>query len=302
MFLVGTLAGVAALIAGYPVYGGQALRYAAAAVILLAVASARRLPPARLTPRDLLLLAALAAVGMVLFNVCVIEATRAASPAMVGTVVGAMPVALAIAGPVLTGTAGGRRRPSARVVAAGGVIVAGAALSTGLGTGSLRGLLFASGALACEVGFSLLAMPLLPKLGPIRVSGYAAAAAVPMALAAAAIADGPGMLRVPTTAEAAGLAYLAVVVSAGAFVLWYTALPRLGADRAGLLAGIVPIGAIATTVTLGLGHPTGADLAGAALVTAGLLLGLAPGGRRTPHARALPGTPPAPAATSPAPR
>ena len=213
MFLVGTLTGVIALIAGYPVYGGLALRYAAAAVILLAVASARRLPPARLTPRDVILLAVLAAVGMVGFNVCVIEATRAASPAMVGTVVGAVPVALAIAGPLLTGPAG-RRHPSARVAAAGGVIVAGAALTTGLGTGSLRGLLFASGALACEAGFSLLAMPLLPKLGPIRVSGYAAAAAVPMALAAAAIADGPGMLRVPTTAEAAGLAYLAVVVSA----------------------------------------------------------------------------------------
>jgi drug/metabolite transporter (DMT)-like permease len=289
MVLVGTLAGVAAVIAGYPVYGGQALRYAAAAVILLAVASARRTPPARLTPRDVLLLAALAAVGMVGFNVCVIEATRAASPAMVGTVVGAVPVALAIAGPVLSGSAGGRR-PSARVVAAAGVIVAGAALTTGLGTGSLRGLAFASGALACEAGFSLLAMPLLPKLGPLRVSGYAAAAAVPMALAAAAIADGPGMLRVPTTAEAAGLAYLAVVVSAGAFVLWYAALARLGADRAGLLAGVVPIGAIATTVTLGLGHPTGADLAGAALVTAGLLLGLAPARRRTP----APGPSPAP--------
>jgi len=297
MFLVGTLTGVAALINSYPLYGGQALRYAAAAVILLAVASARRLPPARLTPRDVLLLAALAAVGMVGFNVCVVEATRAASPAMVGTVVGAVPVALAIAGPVLTGSAG-RRRPSARVVAAGGVIVAGAALTTGLGTGSLRGLLFASGALACEAGFSLLAMPLLPKLGPIRVSGYAAAAAVPMALAAAAIADGPGMLRVPTTAEAAGLAYLAVVVSVGAFVLWYAALPRLGADRAGLLAGVVPVGAIATTVALGLGHPTGADLAGAALVTAGLLLGLTPAGRRTPHARALPGTRPGTKATA----
>ena len=129
------------------------------------------------------------------------------------------------------------------------------------------------------------------KLGPIRVSGYASAAAVPMALTAAAIADGPGMIRVPTTAEAAGLAYLAVVVSAGAFVLWYTALPRLGADRAGLLAGVVPIGAIATTVTLGLGHPTGADLVGAALVTAGLFLGLTP-------ARRAPRTP----APSPAPR
>ena len=39
-----------------------------------------------------------------------------------------------------------------------------------------------------------------------------------------------------------------------------------------------------------------ADLAGSALVTGGLLLGLAPRGRPTPHARTLPATPPAPAA------
>ena len=247
MFLVGTLAGVAAVIAGYPVYGGQALRCAAAAMILLAVALARRLPPARLTPRDVLLLAALAAVGM-----CFQRVPHRGDPGRQpdhdghGRRRGARrprdrrPRAHRIAG--------GHRRPSARVVAAGGVIVAGAALTTGLGTGSLRGLLFASGALACEVGFSQLAMPLLSKLGPIRVSGYAAAAAVPMALAAGKRRRAP---HAPCAdhGEAAGLAYLAVVVSAGAFVLWYAALPRPGAGRAGPLAGIVPIGAIVTTVT-----------------------------------------------------
>jgi drug/metabolite transporter (DMT)-like permease len=90
----------------------------------------------------------------------------------------------------------------------------------------------------------------------------------------------------PTPAEAAALLYLATVVSAGAFLLWYDALPRLGADRAGLFAGLVPVGAIVTTVLLGLGAPTASELGGTALVIAGLLLGLSPGRPRTRRARA----------------
>jgi hypothetical protein len=62
MFLVGSLAAVSSVINGYPLYGGQALRYALAAAILFAVAGARgqRLV-VRLSPRESLLLLALAA-------------------------------------------------------------------------------------------------------------------------------------------------------------------------------------------------------------------------------------------------
>jgi drug/metabolite transporter (DMT)-like permease len=275
MFAVGTLAAGSSVINRYPLYGGQALRYSMAAVILFAVARVRGLRLLRPTPRETLLLLALAGTGLVLFNVCVIEATRRASPALVGTFVGAVPVVLALLGPVLA-----RSRPSGRVLAAAAVVVAGATVATGLGGGSLSGLPYAVGALACEACFSLLALPLLPRLGPVRVSAYSEAVAVPVLLLIGVVADGNGILRVPTMAETAALVYLATVVSAGAFLLWYDALPRLGADRAGLFAGVVPVGAIVTTVLLGLGTPTASELGGAALVVAGLALGLTPG--RTP--------------------
>jgi drug/metabolite transporter (DMT)-like permease len=275
MFAVGTLAAGSSVINRYPLYGGQALRYSMAAVILFAVARVRGLRLLRPTPRETLLLLALAGTGLVLFNVCVIEATRRASPALVGTFVGAVPVVLALLGPVLA-----RSRPSGRVLAAAAVVVAGATVATGLGGGSLSGLPYAVGALACEACFSLLALPLLPRLGPVRVSAYTEAVAVPVLLLIGVVADGNGILRVPTMAETAALVYLGTVVSAGAFLLWYDALPRLGADRAGLFAGVVPVGAIVTTVLLGLGTPTASELGGAALVIAGLALGLAPG--RTP--------------------
>jgi drug/metabolite transporter (DMT)-like permease len=275
MFLVGTLAAASSVINHYPLYGGQALRYALAAIILFAVARAKGLGLRGLTWREAVLLLALAATGLVLFNVCVVHATRHASPALVGTVIGTVPVVLAVAGPLLA-----RSRPSGRVLIAAAVVVIGATVTTGLGGGSPTGLLYAIGALACEACFSLLAVPLLPKLGAVRLSAYTGAVAVPLLLLAGTLTGG-GVLRMPTAAEAIALAYLGTVVSAGAFLLWYDALPRLGTDRAGLFAGVVPVGAIATTVLLGLGSPTATELGGAALVIAGLLVGLTSGPSRS---------------------
>jgi drug/metabolite transporter (DMT)-like permease len=299
MFLVGTLAAVSDAIEDYPLYGGQALRYAVAAVTMLAVARVRGLGPVRLARRtagdgpasgkarpgpgkpvrltmsEWGLLAALSSTGLVIFNICVVEATRAAGPSLAGIVLATLPLALAVLGPLATRAARSEKRPpSPRVMGAALLVVAGAALSTGAGSGNVPGLMWSLGALACEICFSLLALPLLPKLGAIRISAYSAALAVPSLLAIGLIADGREMLRVPTAAEALGLSYLALIVTTVAFFLWYTALPRLGPDRAGLFAGMVPVGAIVTAAILGLGPPSIPDVAGAAVVVAGILLGL----------------------------
>jgi drug/metabolite transporter (DMT)-like permease len=138
------------------------------------------------------------------------------------------------------------------------------------------GLLLSLGALAGEVCFSLLAVPLLPKLGPVLVSAYSAALAAPMLLATGLIVDGLDVLRMPTWSEAAALAYLAAIVTTIAFFLWFDALGRLGAERAGLFAGLIPVSAVITTMALGLGMPGAADIAGAALVATGVVIGLRP--------------------------
>ena len=280
MLLVGTSTAVSATIVDYPVLAGQAVRYALAAAILLAVVRHQRLPRIRLTPRDLLLLTALAATGLAGFNVFLVEATRHAGPAMIATVVGAVPLVLALLGPLME-----RRRPAPRTVGAAIVVALGAAVAAGLGSGNLPGLLLSLGALACEVAFSLLAVPLLPKLGPLRVAAYPAAVSVPMLLATSLALDGTTALRLPTSSEAAAFAYLGVIVTAVAFFLWYDALRRLGPDRAGLFAGLVPVGALLTTIALGLGQAGPADITGALLVTTGLVLGLRQPGRhnQAPH-------------------
>ncbi|MER7501994.1 DMT family transporter [Nonomuraea pusilla] len=270
MFCVGTLAAVSGLVGDYPVYGGQAVRYLVAATVLLAVTRAMGLRFVRLTGREWLCLGGLALLGLVVFNVCVVESTRASGPALVGTVLGTVPLVLALAG----------GRPAPRLLAGAAVVVAGATLATGLGSGSPAGLLWALGALAGEAGFSLLAMPLLPKLGAIRVSAWSTALAVPMLLVAGLAEDGAAVLRWPTAAEALGFAYLAIVVTVLAFFLWYSSLPKLGPGRAGLFAGLIPVGAIVTGLVLGVATPSAYDLAGAALVVAGIAVGLTAPPRR----------------------
>ncbi len=300
MFVVGTLAAISALIAGYPIYAGQAVRYSIATAILAGVAAAQtawrareevtrtgkptsvpggdrgETPAAmrhrqrlliRLTAREWAYLLALAASGLVAFNTFIIEATRDTSPALIGTIIGTVPIVLAVIGPLSQ-----RKAPSARVLIGASIVVAGATLATGLGGGGWRGILLSVGALACEAAFSLLALPLLPKLGAIRVSAYASAAAVPMLAVLATFSSGAP--RLPTAQEALGLAYLSTVVSAGAFLLWYSALPRLGADRAGLFAGVLPVGAVVTTAVLGIAAPSLFEIAGTALVIAGVTVGM----------------------------
>ncbi|MGR6914587.1 DMT family transporter [[Actinomadura] parvosata] len=264
MFLVGTLAGVSGLVGAYPIYGGQAVRYLVAAVILLIITRVMGLRFVRMTGREALCLLGLTLLGLVFFNVAVVESTRASGPALVGTVLGTVPLALALAG----------GRPAPRLLLGAGVVVAGATLATGLGSGTPEGLLWALGALVGEVSFSLLAIPLLPKLGPIRVSAYSTTLAVPMLAVVGLIDAGTGMLRVPTVAEALGFAYLAVVVTVVAFFLWYNSLPKLGPGRAGLFAGLIPVAAIVTGAVLGVAMPTAYDLLGAGLVVAGILIGL----------------------------
>ncbi|WP_034486621.1 DMT family transporter [Actinomadura oligospora] len=276
MSIVGSLTAVSATIADFPVFGGQAVRYAGAAVLLFAIARlddrrtggrAGRLP----SRRDLGFLVMLAVTGLAAFNVFIVLGTRDTSPATIGTVISAVPIVLALAAPLMAG-----RRPAPATVLAACVVTAGAGLANGLGGGTVRGLLLSLGALGGEICFSLLAVPVLPRLGPIRTSAWSAALASPMLLVTGLITDGRHVLRLPTGAEFAGLLYLTVVVTCAAFLLWYDALGRMGADRAGLFAGMIPVSAVLTTMILGIATPRPAEVAGAALVAVGVALGLRP--------------------------
>ncbi len=244
MILVGSSVAASSLVAGYPILAGQAARYALGAAVLAALARGR-LPRPR--PAEIPRLLALAATGLARFNIFLIGALREAEAGSVGMIVGCVPLALALLGPVLEG-----RAPSGRVVIGALLVSAGAVVvQWSGGLMSPTGLALSLGALACEAAFSLLAVPLLATLGPVGVSTYACVTAAVMLLAGAVGVGGAAAFRLPTPQEAAAFGYLAVVVTALAFVLWYSGVRRLGVERAGLFAGLVPVAALVTSAAVG---------------------------------------------------
>jgi len=273
MSVLGASTAVSARLTAYPVLGGQALRYALAAAVFAIIVQRRDLPRIRPNGREWLQLILLSATGLILFNIFVLAALRHSDAATLGSVVACSPLVLAIAGPMVAKT--GRRLRSKVALGAAGLVVAGSAMVQGFGHGTAVGLLFAVLVLVCEALFSLLAVPLLPKFGELRVSTLVTPIAVPVLLIAGLAADGTAMLRVPSLAEAAALLYLALPLTVFAFLLWYRALNGLGPQRAGLLIGAVPVSACAASAALGVGTPGIAQLAGVAVVVVGIVSGLA---------------------------
>jgi len=268
LLAVGSSLAVLDVLSDYPAAGGQAVRYAIGAA-LLALLLRGRLP--RVSTRQLGRLALLAATGLAGFNLLVIAAERSMDPASVGVVVAAVPVVLAIAAPLQE-----RRRVQLRVILAAVVVALGAATVQGIGGQvTATGLAAALGALLGEAAFSLVAAPLLPALGATGVSAWCTALAVPQLLLYGAVVDGPaGMLEVPSLDEALVLGYLGAVVTAGCFVLWYTGVRLIGVERAGLLTGAMPAGAMLTGAALGLSDLSPGRLAGVLAVACGIALGM----------------------------
>ena len=128
--------------------------------------------------------------------------------------------------------------------------------------------------LAGEVAFTLLAVPVLGRLGPWAVALHTVWLAAVMLAVLGVVVEGAGAVGTLDAGDLLAAAHLAVVVTALAFVLWYTAVTRLGADRAGLFTGVVPVTAAVGGVLLGAPAPAPVVWAGMALVAVGLGVGL----------------------------
>ncbi len=267
--IIGSFVAVSALMTNFPWLGGQALRYSSGALLLFGLAKLRGVVWPRYERFDIGMLLLLSMTGMVGFNLCILAALERADPGTVGAIVGCVPLVLAIVGPLLAG-----RRPSRRIIMAAGIVVLGAAIVEGIGSAQFSGVLFALGALAGEACFSLLAVPLLPRLGPLVLSASSAALAGLISLVLGLVISGTELLQRPTTKEGMALVYLTIVVTAGAFVAWYAGVARLGVEYAGLFAGLIPISALVTSWLVGSGDPSLLQLLGSLIVGAGVVIGL----------------------------
>jgi drug/metabolite transporter (DMT)-like permease len=268
MLLVGASVAMSPALVNYPVLAGQALRYLVAAIALVVVLTARggRLP--RLGQRQWVRLIALASTGLAGFNWFVIEGAKRADPAFLVAVVGAVPIILAVLGPIL-----GRTRVRPMTVGGAVVVGIGIVVVSGATSAPLAAAPYAVGILLCEVLFTLLAMPLLKEITPLQLSASLCLVAVPM-LAAAAALEPRTAVQMPTVTEGLALLYMAVFTTAAAFLLWYDGVVRLGADRAGLFAGVMPVAGFAAGVALGTSAWSLAALIGILLCGLGVALGL----------------------------
>jgi drug/metabolite transporter (DMT)-like permease len=269
MICVGGSVAVSGVLARAPVFTAGALRYAMACLILLVLA---RLAGRRLvTPRgtEWLWLSGVAATGLVLFNVALVAGSRHAEPAVLGVAVACVPSLLAVIGPLLEGS-----RPRAAGVAAALTVTCGAALVQGLARSDGRGVAWAAVVFGSEAAFTLLAIPVLGRLGPWAVSVHTTWIAAVIFAAIGLAHEGPAAAGRLGTRDWLAVGYLAVAVTAAAFVMWYSSVRRLGASRAGLLTGVAPVAAAATGVLLGGPAPRPLVWAGLAVVAAGLTLGL----------------------------
>ena len=271
MVCVGGSVAVSSVLAGAPVFTAEAVRYGAACLILIALA---RLAGRRLTwPRatEWLWLSGIGVTGLVMFNLALVEGSRHAEPAVLGVAVACVPAVLAMVGPLLEGT-----RPRTAAVAAALVVTCGAGLVQGLGRTDAIGVAWAVVVFGCEAAFTLLAIPVLGRHGPWGVSVHATWLATVMFAVLGMAREGPAAIARLSRADWLAVGYLAVAVTAAAFVLWYSSVRRLGASRAGLLTGIAPVAAAVTGVLLGGPAPAPLVWAGIAAVAAGLTVGFRP--------------------------
>lgn len=269
MCFVGGSVAVSAHLSHASLFTVQAVRYAIACALLVVVCRVVRAPLVRPRGAEWLWLLGVTVLGLVIFNVALIEGGQHAEPAVLGVAVACVPVMLAAIGPALEGSS-----VSVRAVTAAAVVTVGAILVQGLGKSDVVGLAWAVVVFACEAGFTLLAVPLFARHGAFGVSVHTTWLAAALFSLLGLASEGPAAALRLSAADVAAIGYLAALVTAGAFVLWYRCVARMGAARAGLLTGVAPIAAALTGTMLGAPLPGPGVWLGIAVVATGLGLGL----------------------------
>jgi drug/metabolite transporter (DMT)-like permease len=268
MTMVGSSVGVSRTLIYAPLFAAQAVRYAAAVLILLALARSARVPVVRPRGREWLWLAGIAATGLVLFNVAVVRGVAHAEPAVIAVAVACVPVLLGVIGPLLE-----HQAPRRAIVLAALVVTAGGVLVEGTGRTDAAGVGWAAVVLGCESAFTLLAVPVLARHGGWGVSLHSTWIGAIMLIVLSVVTEGPSAVTRLTAANWAAVGYLAVM-TAVAFVLWYSAVAALGAGPMGLLTGIAPVAAAVTGIAAGSQAPRPLVWLGMLVVISGLVAGL----------------------------
>lgn len=269
--LVGLAVPVTGLLDGYPLLAGQAIRYAIGAVCLLGWLLATSRPVPVPTAKDLVGLGLMVGFGMIGFNAAILVGQRYATPGFIAAMLGASPLVLAIVAPALSG-----RRPTAAAVAGAVTVGLGVVVLSGGGSWHGPGLALALLVLVCESAFTLGGVGVVARLGAVAASMWSCVLA---AVGGGLLATVWGGWRAPSATEWTAILVLGVLVTTVGFAFWYTGVSVLGADRAGVLTGLMPVAGLVAAVLLGRQSSTPVAVVGTAVVAAGCALGLRRGVR-----------------------
>lgn len=256
-----------------PAIAYNAVRLTVASIIFLIVL-ARSQPPIPTEPTrsgffNNPRLWALALVGHTIYQLLFIVGLANTSASNSALVLGCTPVFVAL----MSFALGHERIPAVRWA---GIVLSLAGMYLVVGRGpvvegdSLRGDLLMLGAVVCWSASTIISRSLLLREPPLRVTGYSMAIGTLFYLPAAwPQVSAVDWAHVSLRAWMA-MMYSAVLALCVAYMIWYTAVQRLGNARTAIYSNLVPVTAMLVAV-LFYGEPVGPmKLAGAAAILAGV--------------------------------
>ena len=227
--------------------------------------------PARLTPRDWVVLAGLGLVGHFLYQYLFIAGLAQTSVANSSLILAATPVLISLAAAGLGEERLGRAHWAGAALSVFGIyLVMGEGFS--LRGAGLRGDLMMCAAVGCWTVYTLGARRLMRRHSPVAVTGLSMTMGTLLYLPLV----WPAMQRAPWGTVGwwtLGLVvYSAVFALCVAYTIWYVAVRQIGSARTAVYSNVIPIVAMMSAV-LFLGEPLGVrQVAGAAAVLTGVAL------------------------------
>lgn len=227
--------------------------------------------PARFSRRDWWTLAWLGLVGHFTYQVLFIGGLARTSVANSSLIIAASPVVIAVASAILRHERIGRLHWVGAVLSVVGIYLV-VGRGAGVGPRGLTGDLMMFAAVLCWAAYTIGAEPLMARHSPVGVTG--------LSLVFGTVLYAPLMLRRILAVEWTGLSagtlgallYAALFAMCVAYTIWYAAVREIGSARTSVYSNLIPVVAMVVAVSF-LGERLGGrQIAGAALVLAGVAL------------------------------
>jgi drug/metabolite transporter (DMT)-like permease len=268
----GTWVPAAVAVESVPEFTIAAVRFGVASVLLYLWARLANRPLSPIEPRDWPMIIGLAVTAVAGYNWLFLTGLTLA-PASDGAIIvpGLAPVFTLIIATVVLGERLGARVVVGLAVAAIGLFLVVRPSGAADGTRLLGDLLFLAGAVLWGI-YSVLARIASRRFNPVSTTLYGIAVGSLILVPLALLEGGTTSVTSAPIEALAGIAYLAVFGTVGAFVLLNLGVARIGASRASAFALLVPVIGVLTSVAF-LGEELGpTTVVGGAIVLIGLWL------------------------------